>query len=119
MIKMVSLLKRRPGMSREEFIAYYEANHRRIGEKVLKPYAVHYTRRYLTALPGPITGEVTEPEHDVLMEIWFPDQAAMDAAFAQITQPANMAMIEEDEMKLFDRSRMFAFTVTEYASDMS
>ena len=29
MIKLITLLKRRPGMSKQDFIAYYEQHHRR------------------------------------------------------------------------------------------
>ena len=36
MIKLVTLLSKKPGMSREAFIAHYETHHRLIGEKYLK-----------------------------------------------------------------------------------
>jgi hypothetical protein len=114
MIKLVSLFHRRPGMTKEEFIAYYEQYHRKIGEKVLGGYATRYVRRYLTS-----AAEVTEDDPDVLMEIWFPDRATHDACFAAIAEPDQMAEILADEERLFDRSRMRSFTVEEYESDMT
>lgn len=118
MIKMITLLKRRPGMSMDEFIDYYEANHRVIGEKYLRGYATRYVRRYLDPIADPATGESHEPDYDVLMEIWFPDQAAFDAAMAGVTQPEAAAEIAEDEEKLFDRAKMRTFTVREYESSL-
>ena len=46
-ITVITLLKRREGMSREDFRAYYESNHKLIGEEVLGPYATRYVRRYI------------------------------------------------------------------------
>ena len=42
MIKVVTLLTRKPGMSREAFIEHYETHHRKIGEKYLSGFAVKY-----------------------------------------------------------------------------
>ncbi|MGD9713139.1 MAG: EthD domain-containing protein [Thermomicrobiales bacterium] len=113
MIKLVSLMNRKPGLSREEFIAYYEAHHRLIGEKVLAGYACRYIRRYTTAV-----GEGMESDPDVVMEIWFPDQLAYDSFFAAIAAPGQMAEIVADEERLFDRGKMRFFLVEECESDL-
>ena len=42
MIKVIMLMKRRPGMTIPEFREYYENNHRVIGEKYLNGFAVKY-----------------------------------------------------------------------------
>ena len=42
MIKVVTLLTRKPGMTRQAFIEHYESQHRLIGEKYLDGYAVKY-----------------------------------------------------------------------------
>jgi len=116
MIKTITMLKRKPGMSLEDFIAYYESHHRLIGEKVLKSHAVRYSRRYLQPRIDR-TGAVSEPDHDVLTEVWFPDQAAADTTARSIA--AHAAEIAADEEKLFDRSKQRSFGVVEYESDMS
>ena len=113
-LTMITLLKRRPGMSREEFRAYYESNHRVIGEKVLGGYATRYVRRFLE----PTDGIDQDHDFDVVMEIDFPDAATRDACFAAIGEPETLAMIIEDEEKLLDRSRNRTFSVTEAASKM-
>lgn len=119
MIKLLTLLKRRPGMSMQEFIEHYEGRHRLIGETVLKPHACRYVRRYLQPVPHVVTGAVEESEHDVVMEIWFENQGCMDAFAAAAAEPGMWREIVEDEERLFDRSKMRQFTLTEYESDMS
>ena len=113
-VTVITLLKRREGMSKADFIAYYENNHRLIGEKVLKGYATRYVRRFL----HPMDGTDQHEDADVVMEIDFPDAATRDAAFASFQDPAILAEIAEDEEKLFDRSRIRSFTIEEHASDM-
>lgn len=113
-VTVITLLKRREGMSKADFIAYYEANHRRIGEQVLAGYATRYVRRFL----HPVDGEDQHCDADVVMEIDFPDAATRDACFASLGDPDLAAMIAEDEARLFDRSRIRTFSVEEHASDM-
>ena len=116
MLKFVALLKRRAGMSRADFIDYYERNHRLIGEKYLRGRALRYVRRYVQPMPNPITGVADEPEHDVIMEIWFADRAAFDAAMAHLAAPEIAAEIAEDEERVFDRSMHRHFFVEEHES---
>ncbi len=118
MIKLITLLKRKPGMTLQEFIDYYEANHRVIGEKYLRGHACHYVRRYLHSTPDPASGELREAEYDVLMEIWFPDQAAFEAAMAAVTEPEAAKEIADDEARLFDLTKRCTFTVEEFESAM-
>jgi len=113
-VTVITLLKRREGMSKADFIAYYEASHRRIGEQVLAGYATRYVRRFL----HPMDGTDEHCDADVVMEIDFPDAATRDAFFAAASDPDTAAMIAEDEARLFDRSRIRSFSVEEHASDM-
>lgn len=106
-ITVITLLKRRDGMSKADFIAYYEAHHRLIGEKVLRGYATRYVRRFL----HPTDGTDTHEDPDVVMEIDFPDEATRGACFAAMGDEAVMAEIVADEEKLFDRARIRTFTV--------
>lgn len=118
MIKMVNLLKRKPGMSQEEFINYYESTHAKIGEKYLSRHALHYVRRYLKPLPESIMPPPAEQPFDVVMEIWFRDQAALEACFADLLTAEAQAEITEDENKLFDRNHMHFHLVEEHESKL-
>lgn len=113
MIKLIGLLKRRPGMGVAEFREYYETRHRLIGEKYLTGYASRYQRRFLDAAPDRATGVAPEAEYDVIMEIWYPDQATYEAASARLAEPKVAREIIEDEERLFDRPKMRFFVVRE------
>ena len=117
MIKVVTLLTRKPGMSREAFIEHYETHHRKIGEKYLGGFAVKYQRRYLNVADA-TNHAPTELPFDVLMEIWFPDQHTMDAAMALIASASAQEEIAADEERLFDRDLIRSYTVEEYESEM-
>ena len=61
MIKVVTLLTRKPGMTRQAFIDYYESQHRLIGEKYLGGYAVKYQRRYLRPIADDVRARLSCP----------------------------------------------------------
>ncbi|MEL0138427.1 MAG: EthD domain-containing protein [Halieaceae bacterium] len=115
MIKVVTLLSKKPGMTREAFIDHYETHHRKIGEKYLSGYAVKYFRRYLTPAEAGAYAGAALP-FDVLMEIWFPDQSTMDEAMTALMTEEAQAEIVADEERLFDRSKIKSFTVEEFES---
>jgi hypothetical protein len=116
MIKMVNLLKRNPALSLEEFIDYYETVHRKIGEKYLSKYAARYLRRYLHAVPENVYPAEMPRNYDVIMEIWFPDQAAFERCFEVLSTPEAQSEIVADEEKLFDRNGMHFYVVEEFES---
>ena len=117
MIKVVTLLTRKPGMSREAFIEHYETHHRKIGEKYLSGFAVKYQRRYL-AVADAANHAPNELPFDVLMEIWYPDQVALNGAMAVLSTDEAQAEIAADEKRLFDRDLIRSYTVEEYESEM-
>ena len=117
MIKLITLLTRKVGLTRDEFIEHYETHHRKIGEKYLSGYAAKYQRRYLNVAESAHHAPLDLP-FDVLMEIWFPDQARMDAAMALIASEEAQAEIIADEARLFDRELIRSYVVEEYESEM-
>ena len=117
MIKVVTLLTRKPGMSREAFIEYYETHHRIIGEKYLSGFATKYQRRYMRSA-GFREQDGDAPPFDVLMEIWYPDQEALNGALAVLSTEEAQAEIAADEERLFDRELIRSYMVEEYESEM-
>jgi hypothetical protein len=116
-LKLVFLLKRREGMSLEEFRDYYETNHRKLAEQAT-PDALRYVRRYVTPEPNPITGEPVELPFDVIMELWWPDRAAWDEVQAGIADSDIGKAIYADEEVLFESHLNPVFTVLESDSRM-
>ena len=117
MIKVITTLKRRQGMSVKDFRNYYENHHRIIGEKYLSGFATRYIRRYTTPLPGSEWSRV-EPEFDVLLEIWFSDEAAFQACNNRLSEPEVAQEIVHDEEKLFERRQKRSYIVNECESAM-
>ena len=118
MIKMVGLLNRLPGLGVDEFREYYETKHRLIGEKYLQGYACKYMRRYPQSRPERGSGKVFEPDFDVMLEIWYPDQQSYEACNQHLAEPDIAAEIAADEEQLFDRSQMRFYLLHEEVSDI-
>ncbi|RVQ66552.1 hypothetical protein EKN06_11090 [Croceicoccus ponticola] len=112
-VTLLSIFRRREGMSHAEFVDYYESSHRIIGERVLSGYATRYVRRFTT----PVGREDDGAETDVVMEIDFPDEATMGAFFDFIRNDPTIAEeIRFDEDKLFDRDTMKVYFVDQRES---
>jgi len=118
MIKQVLLLKRRPGMSMEEFRNYYESHHVKIVEKYMTS-AKRYVRRYVRPQKNPMTGQVIELDFDVVTEIWWESRADMEAAGKKLAAANLFPVIHADEEKLFSSHDNRTFTVDECDSDFS
>ncbi len=117
MIKLVMPMKRRPGMTIPEFREYYETKHRLIGEKYLEGFASKYMRRFTNPTVDR-DGELRDPEYDVFLEIWYPDQAAMEACGKTLSTPEAQQEIREDEEKVFDMRFMRSYVVDESVSNL-
>ena len=113
-IPLLSIFRRREGMSHEEFVQHYETVHARIGEKVMSGYATRYVRRFLT----PFGRDDDGAEADVVMEMDFPDEGTMEAFFASVQDPEIAAMIAEDEPRLFDSASMRTYRIDERESEL-
>ena len=105
-VKLATLLKRKQGMSVEDFQRYYENHHAKLIR--LLPGVRRYFRRYLhplAAQPVHIDKPQDEQEFDVITELWFATRQDMETALARLAEPEIAAIFREDEEKLFDRSR--------------
>ena len=115
MIKTVAFLKCKPGLSREQFIEYYETRHAPLIVSIA-PQVCDYRRNFLCH-EGAITAPgAAAPDFDVVTELWYPDRAAFEAAMAAFTDPANAACIAADEEQLFDRGYTRFYIVDERSS---
>ncbi|MFO8101034.1 MAG: EthD domain-containing protein [Dehalococcoidia bacterium] len=108
-LKTISFLKRKPGISRQEFESYYEANH--VPLIVSRATGlIKYVRNYVVALD-----ETNEPLYDCITELWFRD---LDAYKATMTRRLGegRAEIEADEEKFLDMSSVVFVIVDERIS---
>lgn len=115
--KLLIFLKRRPGMSLQEFRDYYERVHVKLGEKYLTGVC-RYVRRYVQPVPWPGKGATDELDFDVVTEVWFEDRGIFEAVVKAASRDAMPAEVVADEERLFDRARSRYATVIEFESEV-
>ena len=78
MIKLIALLKRKPGLSREEFARRWLEEHLRLSTKMpgVRGYRVNIATHHQP------DGDGVEPLYDGTAELWWDSVGAMEAAFA-------------------------------------
>lgn len=78
MIKLIALLKRKPGLSREEFAQRWLKEHIKLSAKMpgLRGYRINI------AIDHQPEGDGVEPIYDGTAELWWDNVEAMEAAFA-------------------------------------
>jgi hypothetical protein len=117
MIKQISMMKRHPALTMEEFIARYESYHAKFGE-VLFAKAARYVRRYVEPMRNPLTDEIMELDFDIIMEIWWKSSADFEQAMRELPKSNLLNAIKESGAALFASHENPSFTVREYESDL-
>jgi hypothetical protein len=115
MFKQVSIMKRKPGLTMEEFIERYESVHAKFGEQLF-PEARKYIRRYVHPEPNHLTGETKELDFDVLMEMWWDSEADYQAAMKRLATSPLLPALRESGAALFASHDVPAFRVEEFES---
>ncbi|HKQ84289.1 MAG TPA: EthD domain-containing protein [Steroidobacteraceae bacterium] len=116
--KLVVLLKKKPGMSFEEFQQYYENTHCKFIRLI--PRVQRYFRRYLHPLEGhPVNTRDDSLEYHVITELWFNSREDLDFAMRRNAEPDVLDVLIPDEEKLFDRSKTRVNIVEERYSDLT
>jgi uncharacterized protein (TIGR02118 family) len=98
MLKMIGMMKRRPGMSPQEFARYWREEHAPLGFEVLpddipiRGYIQNYTHR---------TEGDSEPEFDGIVEVWFDDMETFQRWFTWYFSDGAKPM-RDDEANFMD-----------------
>jgi len=101
MVKLVALLKRKAGMSREEFKRRWLIEHTKLSSKL--PGCVEY--RINLAIAHQPGGDGIEPLYDGTAELWWESVEAMEKSFA-----AEIAKIAGDDADSFCDARIHIYT---------
>ncbi len=109
MIKTIALIKRKPGISREEFVAHYEDVHAPLALKHL-PMIKKYIRNHVVDIP-----DVEGPDFDCISEFWF-DSLEEAMGVMEFVQSDEGKIFRDDEEKFMDRDETIAFMVEEKIS---
>ena len=123
MFKQICFFRKRPDMTMEEFLDYYENQHsqlsKRMGRAPSLPNAQRYVRRYLKPEKNPVTGQVIDPGYDCIMEIWWNSREDFENSQRIISSPDRLPAIKEDEMNLFaSHDNPVCSVIEEYDSPM-
>jgi hypothetical protein len=112
MIKVMLFIKRKPGLTREQFRDRYESGHVPLAIAEL-PWLRRYARNFMVPVRG-----LAEPEWDVVTEFWFEDWQAWKATSTYGLDPVTGRTLAEDEAEFMDRSSMRFVVVDEHVSDI-
>jgi hypothetical protein len=63
-----------------------------------------YRRRFIRPLTNPVDGSSAEAEYDVVTEIWFEDQTALNRGLAALSHTEVAAALRDDTELFADRS---------------
>ncbi len=114
MFKVLILIKRKEGLSFEEFRKYYEENHAPLAIQLV-PNLKKYVRHYATAYPDAASMGGDIP-CDVITEFGFDDRQDFERGMAYISVPDRSAILVADELKFIDRSSVRFFLIDDCES---
>jgi hypothetical protein len=123
-IKLIGLIRKKAGMSRDAFIRRYEDGHCPLALSVLtrdgKPAFAGYRRSFPKADTHPPIPEIPapriEPLFDVMVEVWFWNEVDFQHFQIHRSDPKIDAIVTEDEAQLFDRASIVMLAVEEHVS---
>lgn len=107
MIKMIAVLKRKPGMSFADFKKHYEASHVPLVSKIMGHHLKAYVRNYSDG-PNPFPVGIPN-EYDCVTEFHYETMADLEAAAAEIEKPENAPLVREDEKRFLDVDTVCVF----------
>jgi uncharacterized protein (TIGR02118 family) len=115
MYKAIALLKAKAGLSRADFIKYYETRHAPLMASII-PNLRGYHRNYIDLKDAFIFAGATPPDFDSITELWFDDRAGYEKMVETVSRPEIAKIIADDEENVFDRSKTRMFVVEENKS---
>lgn len=116
MIKAIFFLKRKPGLTHEQFRAHYEG-HAQLGQDWFGHLLVRYTRNYV--------GEVRRSrshgraaadwDYDCITEWLLATEEALEKVYAILRDPEISQIFTQDEERFLDREALYSVVCREQA----
>jgi hypothetical protein len=115
MFKVVALITRKPGMSRAEFVEYYQNHHVKLVWRVF-PWTADYRRNFVDLDGAILAPGMPEPDFDSVTEMWFADRAGYDRMISAHFEPELEKTMQADEGRFMDRTKTRFFVVDEHGA---
>jgi uncharacterized protein (TIGR02118 family) len=118
MLKIIICMKRRPEMSRAEFLRYWKEDHAKVVTEVAGPMGIRRNVHNHT-VTTPIDGRLRQgrgaemDDYDGVAESWFDSLEALTAATSSDEGRRAAQLLAEDEARFIDFSRSRIFFVEE------
>lgn len=117
-VKAIALLRRKPGISREQFVRHYETSHVPLMMGLLRG-VTDYRRNYVDEANMVAGPDGALPDYDSVTELWFVDRAAFDDSMRIMIDPARGPLVAADEEHFIDRPATRMFLVEEHGPNRS
>ncbi|MGE3690095.1 MAG: EthD domain-containing protein [Novosphingobium sp.] len=104
MDRVFVLLKRKPGMTLEDFRTHYEGSHAKLGEKYFGHLFASYRRNYIPEGRRFEDGSTGENAYDCLTELVFREPGGYQELRRIASDPEINKILKEDEAKFLDRT---------------
>ena len=115
MIKRIILLKRKPGLSPEEFREQYEGVHAPLVLNLI-PTIRKYVRNYITT--NAVPAGAVEPEFDCITEWWFEDMESYQAMMVDASDGDAGQALGHSVQAFVDAAKLVHFLVEEVESEL-
>lgn len=108
MIKLIVAIRRKQGMSQQDFHEYWGAQHANLVKAC--PASKRYVRRYVQCHTLNEAYSAGEPAFDGTAELWFDSVADKESFFSD---PDYLSQVRPDESRFSDMSRTLFFLTRE------
>ncbi len=112
MFKVVILVTRKPGMSRADFVRYYETQHVPLVRGHF-PQLIEYRRNYVDMSEAILSPDAGTPNCDSITEMWFAERAGYDSMVAANDDPVVGPALANDAAQFMDLTKTSIFFVDE------
>ena len=109
-IKIIFLLKRKRGLTPDQFRQHYETSHVKLAQTYVGHLLLGYRRNYPTfaslnpSAQSPDVAAVTAPiDYDAIAEMWVSDEAALAELSRIFNDPAVSPILAADEVQFLRR----------------
>ncbi len=105
MFKAIFFLKRKPGITHEQFRQHYESSHVKLADKYLGHLMIGYVRNYRSAVRGSrsLGRQTAQWDYDVITEWSLANEEALEEIYRLFADPVIGKAFYDDEEHFLDR----------------